>query len=488
MAVVVATTGCGGSGTTPDSGSALFATHCLSCHADASGTRPPTGGTSLVKARNAPEVIASAIAADVGGMRRLAGLSPQELERIAAYLGEVIPPPSAAPAPAPSPSPSPAPATPGAPNSGLFTGTDTFNAAARADVVVTGLNAPWGAAVLPDGRLLVTQRTAGSLAIVDLAAGRVAATVPTGLAVGGTSGQGGLMDVALDPAFAGNQRVYWTFTEVAGGLSGTAVARGRLVGTALQEVQVIWRQRPKVAGDAHYGSRLAFRGDGTLFVTLGDRRQDDPDQPTRDAAQNAATTLGKVVRLNTDGNPAAGNPSLGSGSLPEIWSLGHRNPQGAAIHPVTGELWVSEHGALGGDEINIARAGGNYGWPFVSYGCNYGASGGASCRIGGGTHAPAYVEPVTSWVPQSIAPSGIAFDSIGTRYPGWAGSLFVGAMAGIPNGGQALWRLTLSGQTITAREVLLQSLGERIRDVVQTPDGWIYLLTDSGRILRLNPR
>jgi glucose/arabinose dehydrogenase len=358
---------------------------------------------------------------------------------------------------------------------------------ARAAAVVTGLASPWGAAALPDGRLLVTQRTTGSFVLVDPAAGRVVATIGTGLPVGGTGGQGGMLGVAIDPAFATTQRIFWSFTEEVSAGVGVAVARARLVGTTLQDVQVIWRLAQPQWTNRHFGSRLAVRADATLFVTIGDLGQDNPDAPTRRHAQSTASALGKVIRLTPDGAPAPGNPNLGSEALPEVWSLGHRNPQGAAIHPLTGELWVSEHGALGGDEINIARAGANFGWPFVSYGCNYGTSGGDSCRIGGGVHGPTYAEPVTTWIPQSIAPSGIAFDRVGTRYPGWAGSLFVGAMAGIPNGGQALWRLTLSGNSVTGREYLLKSLNERIRDVVQTPDGWIYLLTDSGRILRLLP-
>jgi aldose sugar dehydrogenase len=294
--------------------------------------------------------------------------------------------------------------------------------------------------------------------------------------------------VVLDPAFATNGRIYWTFTEDSGGATGTAVARGRLVGNALQEVSVIYRQSPKQWTNRHYGSRLAFRSDGTLFVTMGELGQDNPDAPTMNFSQSVATTLGKVVRINTDGTPAAGNPSFGANGLAGLWSIGHRNPQGAAIHPVTGDLWVSEHGALGGDEINISRAGSNYGWPYRSYGCNYGPTWGDACRIGGGVHAPNYAEPQTTWVPQSIAPSGIAFHATGTRYPGWEGSLFVGAMAGIPNGGQALWRLQLDGNRVVGREYLLKSLNERVRDVVQTADGWLYVLTDSGRILRLEQR
>jgi glucose/arabinose dehydrogenase len=250
---------------------------------------------------------------------------------------------------------------------------------------------------------------------------------------------------------------------------------------------VIFRQLPKVSGSGHYGSRLAFRTtDSTLFVTLGERQTDDPANPTTDNAQNLTKHLGKVVRINRDGSVPAGNPTFAgvSGALPEIWSYGHRNPQGAAIHPTTGELWLSEHGPQGGDEINISRAGKNYGWPLRSYGCPYGSpvngNDNSACRVGGGTHAPTYEEPWTYWVPYSIAPSGLAFYT-GTLLPEWQGSLFTGALAGM-----ALWRLVQSGNTVV-REELFKSLNERIRDVRQGPDGALYLLTDNsaGRIIRV---
>jgi glucose/arabinose dehydrogenase len=496
---------CGGNGAGGDpvvqdprlqAGRVVFDAQCLACHADATTGAVATTGTSLVKARDRPDVIAAAIAANVGGMRQFSGLTATDLSNIAAYLGAAIPAPTAsAPAPAPSPAtaPVPAPAPPpvagltpapdsGVPGSGRFSGSDAVNTTARTQQMASGLQAPWGAALLPDGRLLVTQRLAGTFAIVDLAGGRIDATVSTGLAVAGTSGQGGLLDVVLDPSFASNQRIFWSFVEAGAGGVGTAVARGRLVGTALQDVQVIWRQVPKRSTGQHFGSRLAFRSDGTLFVTTGDQGWDSPDSPGTGNAQSIATTTGKVVRITVDGAPAPGNPVLGTGGLREIWSLGHRNVQSAAIHPTTGELWVGEHGAQGGDEINVARAAGNHGWPFVGYGCDYGDPVGTACAIGGGVHAPRYVEPLTSWGPTSIAPAGMTFDAVGTRYPGWSGHLFVGALAG-----QGVWRLTVSGNAITGRELMLRSAGERFRDAVQAPDGWIYLLTDSGRVLRLLP-
>ncbi|QPF75774.1 PQQ-dependent sugar dehydrogenase [Roseateles sp. DAIF2] len=340
----------------------------------------------------------------------------------------------------------------------------------------SGLSSPWGLALLPNGEMLVTQK-AGSLLRLAADGRRTLATI-TGLPAVDANGQGGLLDVAIDPDFgSGSPWVYLSYAEpgrgAEAGRSGTAVLRGRLVGDTLQEVAVIFRQAPKVSGGGHYGSRLVFGRDKTLFITLGERMKGSP-------AQDLAQTLGKVVRIQRDGSlPAAGNPSLGAGALPGIWSYGHRNPQGAALHPDSGELWLSEHGPQGGDEINIARAGANYGWPVKSYGCNYGDPVGEACRIGGGTHAPAYVEPLSYWVPTSIAPAGLVFYT-GAMFPEWRGQLFSGSLAG-----QALWRLQLNGNQVVAREAMFGSLGERFRDVRQAPDGALLLLTDSGKLMRL---
>jgi glucose/arabinose dehydrogenase len=335
------------------------------------------------------------------------------------------------------------------------------------------LTAPWGLAMLPDGSWLVTQRTGG---LVRVAADYATSQPVSGAPAVDTAGQGGLLDVALDPDFATSPWVYLSYSEpgvgAEAGTSGTAVARAQLVGNALQGLTVIFRQAPKVAGGNHYGSRLVFRGDKTLFITLGERQLGSP-------AQDLAQTLGKVVRINRDGSMPGDNPAFGIGARAGLWSLGHRNPQGAALHPATGELWVGEHGPQGGDEINISRAAGNYGWPTVSYGCNYGDPVGTGCAIGGGTHAPRFVEPLTTWVPTSVAPSGMAFYS-GAMFPEWQGNLFVGTLAG-----QALWRLTLSGDTVTAKEALFASLGERIRAVKPASDGALLLITDSGKLIRV---
>jgi len=346
-------------------------------------------------------------------------------------------------------------------------------AAVRATVQPVRLVNPWGLAMLPDGSWLVTQRTGG---LVRMAADYASSEPVTGAPAVASAGQGGLLDVTLDPDFATSPYVYLSYSEPGSGAeagkAGTAVARARLVGNALEGLTVVFRQSPKVAGTGHFGSRLVFARDKTLFITLGERQLGSP-------AQDLAQTLGKVVRINRDGSLPADNPGFGAAALPGLWSIGHRNPQGAALHPVTGELWISEHGSQGGDEINISRAGGNYGWPLVSYGCNYGDPVGTACAIGGGTHAPRFVEPLTTWVPTSIAPAGIAFYG-GAMFPEWQGNLFVGALAG-----QALWRLVLSGNTVTAKETLFADLGERIRAVAVAGDGALLFITDSGKLYRV---
>ncbi|MFN8828304.1 MAG: PQQ-dependent sugar dehydrogenase [Labrys sp. (in: a-proteobacteria)] len=340
---------------------------------------------------------------------------------------------------------------------------------ARVEVVAGGLEHPWGLAFLPDGRMLVTERP-GRLRIVA-ADGTVSPPVE-GVPTVDDNGQGGLLDVALDPAFAQNGLVYLSFSEPGEGGSGTSVARGRLDGTTLRDVGVIYRQTPKVGGGRHFGSRLVFAPDGTLFVTQGDRGS------MSESAQDLATTIGKVVRIKPDGSIPADNPFIGrSDARAEIWSYGHRNAQGATIDPATGLLWTVEHGARGGDELNQPQAGRNYGWPVITYGRDYSGE-----KIGVGTTRSGLEQPVYYWDP-SIAPSGLTFYT-GDAIPAWKGSLFLGALAG-----QRLVRLTLREGKVTGEEVLLADLGERIRDVVEGPDGFLYLLTDSddGRVLRIRP-
>lgn len=343
--------------------------------------------------------------------------------------------------------------------------------------VARGLQYPWGLAFLPGttptalGPMLVTERR-GHLQWVD-PDGTVHQV--QGVPAVAARGQGGLLDVALDPDFAREPWVYLSYSEAGDGGAGTAVARGRLTGQGaqarLEDVQVIFRQLPKSSGGNHFGSRLVFGRDGRLFVTLGDRFSH------RDQAQTLDNHFGKVVRLERDGRIPADNPFVGRvGAREDIWSYGHRNIQGAALHPQTGELWTHEHGPQGGDEVNVTLAARNYGWPVVTFGREYGIG----TRIGEATERDGIEKAVTTWVP-SIAPSGMAFVT-SSRYPGWQGNLLVGALRG-----QLLARLELDGQKVVREERLLTRRFERLRDVRQGPDGWIYLLTDNsdGRILRL---
>ncbi len=341
--------------------------------------------------------------------------------------------------------------------------------------VARGFANPWAVAFLPDGRYLVTER-AGRLRIVERD-GRLGEPV-AGLPAVDAGGQCGLLDVVLDPKFDDNALVYWTYAEAGergeGGGNGVAVARGRLQGNRLADVQVIFRQLPKVASQLHCGSRLVFARDGRLFVVLGDRfsRKDD--------AQKLDNHIGKVVRIEADGKVPADNPFVGTpGAKPEIWSLGHRNMQGAALHPQTGELWASEHGPQGGDELNRVLPGRNYGWPLLTFGRNYGTG----TRIGEEGPKPGFEQPLKVWLPLSVAPSGMAFLT-SERYPGWKGSLFLGTLRG-----ESLLRLELDGNTVVKEEILLRSANSRIRDVRQGPDGYLYVLTDSadGQLLRLQP-
>ena len=360
--------------------------------------------------------------------------------------------------------------------------------ALKVDALNTSLLSPWGLAFLPDGRMLVTEK-GGTLKLLS-------ATGQTQVTLGGTpvvnsTGQGGLLDVVIDPAFATNQRIYLSFSENEATnprLTGTAVARARLdlAANLLRDVTVIYRQLPKVDPSGHFGSRLVFDRFGHLFVTLGDRQS----RSERGFAQDLTRGNGKVVRITTQGQAAPDNPNFSAaGAQPGLWSYGHRNPQGAALHPVTGELWVSEHGPQGGDEINLVLPGRNYGWPIISFGQEYGTP----ISVGEGTAKAGMEPPVSVWVSRdgnpspgliksSIAPSGLAFYS-GDKFPEFRGNLFSGALAGT-----ALWRMVLGGpqgRSEVFRERLLANLGERIRDVRQGPDGWLYLLTDSGKLLRV---
>lgn len=345
--------------------------------------------------------------------------------------------------------------------------------AVRTETFAKGLVHPWGMAFLADGRLLVTERP-GRMRLIgkDGSLSPPVGNVPPVFA----GGQGGLLDVVLSPDFASSNLIYFSYSEPRRqGSNGTSVARAKLIAgeeaARLDEVKVIFRQEPATTGGLHFGSRLAFAPDGNLFVTLGERFQ-------RDKAQDLGTHYGKVVRIRADGSVPPDNPFVNKpGARPEIWSYGHRNIQSAAINPASGKLWTVEHGARGGDEVNVPQAGRNYGWPVITYGRDY-----SFLKIGEGTAKAGMEQPVYYWDP-SIAPSGMAFYA-GDLVPAWKGNLFVGALAG-----QALHRLVLDGERVTGGERLLGDLGERIRDVRSGPDGAIWLLTDSpnGRVLRVVP-
>lgn len=339
----------------------------------------------------------------------------------------------------------------------------------RVLTVAEGLQIPWSLTFLPDGRMLVSERP-GRLRVVA-ADGSLSAPLE-GLPRVHAQGQGGLLDLALSPDFARDRRLFFSYAEPTPRGARTAVASAVLDLDALrlEGLRVIFAQRDDPPGGNHWGARLVFARDGTLFATLGDRYTE------RARAQSLDNHFGKIVRLRPDGSVPPDNPFVGrAGALPEIWSYGHRNPQGAALHPATGALWTHEHGPQGGDEVNLGVAGGNHGWPVITHGREYGSG----RPIGEGSTRADVVPPVHVWTP-SIAPSGMAFYT-GDEFPAWRGSLFVGALRG-----QHLARLTLDSARVVAEERLLGELGSRIRDVRQGPDGRLYLLDESrGRVLRL---
>ena len=348
-----------------------------------------------------------------------------------------------------------------------FAGAQVFRSEAqpfRVVKVVEGLEHPWCVAFLPDGRMLITERE-GRLRVVrggKLDPGPVAG-VPEVVA----RGQSGLFDVAQHEGW-----IYLSYTARGPGGIGTELARGKLVGERLEDVKVIFREEPKAPASIQFGGRIVFDGKGHVFLTLGDLGD-------MGRAQLPGDDAGSVIRLNEDGSIPKDNPFAGRpGWRPEKFDLGHRNVQGAALHPQTGELWTHEHGPQGGDEINVIRAGTNYGWPVITYGVNYGTG----TKIGEGTHKAGMAQPLYYWVP-SIAPSGMAFYT-GDKLPGWNNDLFVGALKD-----QMLVRLHLDGEKVVREERLLKGVLGRIRDVRMGPDGFLYLLTDesSGVLARLEP-
>ncbi|MEQ1650961.1 MAG: PQQ-dependent sugar dehydrogenase [Hyphomicrobium sp.] len=342
--------------------------------------------------------------------------------------------------------------------------------------IAVGLQNPWGMQFLPDGRMLVTERP-GRMRLVTKD-GKISPPVG-GLPHVVEGGQAGLLDVLLAPDFTTSGLIYFSYSEPRGFFkNGTSVVRAKLTlegdGGAISDGIVIFRQEPNISGRHHFGSRLVWAKDGTLFITTGDRASE------RDSAQDLGTHLGKIIRINGDGSAPKDNPFIArDDARPEIWSYGHRNVQGAAIHPETGQLWTTEHAAKGGDELNAPRAGKNYGWPIIAWGTDYNGS-----AIGDGKSSQEGLEqPVYYWNP-SIGTSGLAFYT-GDLFKGWKGNVLAGGLAGMK-----LERLVLDGEKVVGTEHLLADRGERIRDVRQGPDGAVYVLTDDtkGKLLRLTPK
>lgn len=343
----------------------------------------------------------------------------------------------------------------------------------RVVTVVRDLNFPWSVAFLPDRSFLVTERGGRLLLFRNDGVTRVISGLPDITA----KNQGGLLDVIIDPDFAKNRTVYFSYVAKGQGGVGTEIARATLNGSTLKNLKVIFRAEPKTFEHKHFGSRLLIAPDGTLLITLGEKGQHPNDQNHN--AQNPSNHLGTIVRINRDGSIPKDNPFVRKkGFRSEIYTYGNRNVQGITLHPATGKIWFHEHGPKGGDELNILKPGANYGWPIVTYGTNYDGT-----IITNKTSAPGTEPPVMYWVP-SIAPSGMTLYNE-NAFPEWKGNIFVGSLVQ-----RHLRRVILEGERVIGQEVLLKSLGERIRDVRTGPDGYLYVLTDSrnGRLLRLEPR
>ncbi|WP_187261717.1 PQQ-dependent sugar dehydrogenase [Pontibacter beigongshangensis] len=381
--------------------------------------------------------------------------------------------------PAPTPNPSAAPVETNASNTNYrpaFTGQTRVNgvttlARYKVDVVTTSLARPWGISSLPDGRLLVTEK-AGLMRIVSNG-GNISEPL-TGVPQVNSSGQGGLLGVCLDPDFATNRMIYWAFSEPSPAGNQTAIAKGSLSADerALEGVAVIYRAGPAYAGNNHYGARVVFDRMGNLLVSSGERA----DPGIRQQAQSTDSALGKIIRITTDGQPAPANPFLSqSGVRPELYSMGHRNPQGLAIHPVTGDIWQSEHGPRGGDELNRVLAGANYGWPIITYGIDYGGQ-----PVGSGIQQREGMEqPVYYWDPV-VSPGGMTFYS-GSRMAEWQNNLFIGCLSGMH-----IIRLVMENNRVVGEERLLANERQRFRDITQGADGALYAITDGGRLYRID--
>lgn len=366
-----------------------------------------------------------------------------------------------------------------APNTGYapaFSGQTRANGAQtttayKFDAITTALSSPWGITSLPDGRLLVTEKN-GTLRIVTTS-GEISGAIQ-GLPAVNATGQGGLLGLCLDPDFTSNRMVYWVFSEAVSGGNITAVAKGRLSTneTLIESPTVIYRANPANSSTLHYGGRILFDATGNLIVSTGERSVLE----TRPLAQSVSSGLGKIIRITTSGQAAPGNPSLGqAGALPELYSIGHRNPQGLAIHPVTGEVWQSEHGPRGGDEINRLQAGANYGWPTITYGIEYsGEAIGEAIQQQDGMQQPVYY-----WDPV-VSPSGMTFYK-GNRVPEWQNNLFIGSLSGMH-----IIRLIIHDNRVVGEERLLSQENQRFRDITQAVDGSLYAITDQGRLYHID--
>ncbi|MBS7229510.1 PQQ-dependent sugar dehydrogenase [Flavobacterium psychroterrae] len=340
-------------------------------------------------------------------------------------------------------------------------------------VLATTLSSPWGIKSLPDGRLLITEKT-GTMRIATTA-GVLSAPI-TGIPAVNSVGQGGLLGLTIDPDFATNRMIYWVFAEATTGGNNTAVAKGKLSADekTIEGATIIYRAKPANASTLHYGGRILFDKSGFLVVSTGERSVLE----TRPLAQSVSSGLGKVVRITKEGQPATGNPTFtGTGALPELYTIGHRNPQGLALNPVTNEIWLSEHGPRGGDEINRLKAGSNYGWPTITYGIEYSGE-----KIGAGiTQQDGLEQPVYYWDPV-VSPSGMTFYT-GNRVPEWQNNLFIGSLSATH-----LIRLAIKDNKVIGEERLLASEGQRFRDVTQGTDGALYAVTDGGRLYKIDKK
>jgi glucose/arabinose dehydrogenase len=340
-------------------------------------------------------------------------------------------------------------------------------------VLATTLSSPWGIKSLPDGRLLITEK--GGTMRIATTAGVLSAPI-TGIPAVNAAGQGGLLGLTIDPEFTSNRMVYWVFAEATTGGNNTAVAKGKLSADekTIEGATVIYRAKPANASTLHYGGRILFDKSGFLVISTGERSVLE----TRPLAQSVATGLGKVIRITKDGQPATGNPTFTqAGALPELYSYGHRNPQGLALNSVTGEIWLAEHGPRGGDEINRIKPGANYGWPTITYGIEYSGE-----KVGAGIQQQDGLEqPVYYWDPV-VSPSGMTFYT-GNRVPEWQNNLFIGALSGMH-----IVRLAIKDNKVIGEERLLASENQRFRDVTQGNDGALYAITDGGRLYKIDKK